>query len=1023
MFFHTLRKYSAALLTLGLFFYGSAAVYAGGGKEPHTELTQADEMIKNKDYSGAINLLVKFVHAYPERFDEIQGRLRNIMTDMGGYTVLANKLLDMLADHPESADTILQMNRELAAMNAADGAGTEQSGGDIEQMALLTVNRRTLERILQNGRELLDKNEYAAALHEYQNGFELYQEQMYRSGYGLSVNNTVRSFLQNISAFIVSAPTMVSQFENTRRSINTMPVRAVTDNAALLTMLYSGVASSLNRLIEIKQQIFNAVRFFDEQNAALVSANDMNEGRYFFSMATLLIRGRSGEAIEEGILGSIDGIWNIAAEPLERAFGEITDNFFSQVLAMIERDNFSGAISLLSRMSNFNRNSMDLFEKWAGFERPNGAVETVMNKETASAKAREFLKYDAVDQVIRFLNNSCWEGSRYMLARTAAEVENVLSAWSRGTITTSAAISQELAWRRNYESYASAVTGIITELNVVTARYRAINIPPQPGGENERPDIDYLTRTYTALEGIRGKFVLSQINAAIIQYTITNRSMEQELSVLESNFDEETRLLSGVPSKLDDGTEITARYPREALSIAIEIARNIQPQIDSARRLLRRYQTENPVIASNSDIIALAAEARSIALRLNDLQTSNRNSDSAARSRITQADALLADARRFYNTANNALAASNFDTARDEAENSLARYNDSLEIQESVSVRNEMNSILDPLITGIAQRRYEDAVIAVRSLVNDARSEYFAGNFNNAEETLVRAETRWATISADPESEVEYWLTLVRGALFMRGGRIISPTAPLYPEMSQLLSSARKNYEEGVRLLNSNQRDAGLLMFDTAMRQSQEVRLMFPLNQAASILELQIGQLTDPSAFNQNFSQRFQTALAGIRRGSLESFADLQDLAQINPRYPGINAALVQAEIDIGIRPAPPDTRRINRSNELAAAAQRMLEANVRSQYPLVLENVNEALRLNPNNTLAMQIKDRVQVAMGGAQTADSYTEQEYLRAVRELQDGNNLLALSIVQRLLQRSENRNSVRLNELLRRIQANM
>ena len=198
---------------------------------------------------------------------------------------------------------------------------------------------------------------------------------------------------------------------------------------------------------------------------------------------------------------------------------------------------------------------------------------------------------------------------------------------------------------------------------------------------------------------------------------------------------------------------------------------------------------------------------------------------------------------------------------------------------------------------------------------------------------------------------------------------------------------------------------------------------MFPVNQDAGILELQIDQVIDPKAFSENFNQRFQIAVDGARRGSLESFADLQNLAYINPNYPGINAALVQAEIAMGIRPAPPDPRRLARSNELAAAAQRMFQANVRSQYPLVLENVNEALRLNPNNTLAMQLKDRVQVAMGSAQAADSYTEQEYIRAVTEFQSGNNLLALSIVQRLLQRPENRNSVRLNELLQRIQSNM
>jgi hypothetical protein len=1019
MFFRIPHKYGTALLALGLFFYGSVYVFSGGGKQPDTELARADEMIKAKDYSGAAGLLAEFARAHPDRFYEVRNRLYNIMKDTNAYAVLTDTLSNMLEAQPENTDTVMLMIRELAAINA----GAERPAGNIDQAALLTVNSRALEGILRNGRELLDKNEYAAALHEYQKGFELYQEQMYRGPYGLNVNNTTRTFLQNINTFIASAQTLTTQFENMRRTVQSMPARAEANNATLFTAVYAGITSSLSSLIEIKQQTFNAMRFFDGQNTALEAAGDTNEGRYFFSTALLLIRGRIGETRQEGILGAIEGMWNMAAEPMERGFREITDDFFSQAFAMIEAENFNETISILSRMSNFNRSSLDLLEKWAAFERPNGAVETVMNRETASAKIRDFLKYDAVNQIIRLLTNSCWEGNRYLMARNAAEAEDVLNAWSNGTLTTAVATSQELAWRRNYETYANAVSTIMTELSAVTARYRAINVPAQPGGENERPDISYLDGAYAALEGIRGKFVLSQINAAIIQYTISNRSMEQDMSALEERFAEETRLLSGVPLQLDDGTEITARYPREALGLALEIARDIQSQIDSARQLLSRYQSEGPVIAGNGEIAALTAEARSIAASLYDLQVKNRASDTTARNRVSQADALLVEARRFYNTATAALAASNFDTARDETENSLARYNDSLGIQESVSVRNEVNSLIYPLIAGIAQRRYEDAVITVRGLVNDARNEYFGGNFNVAEEILGRAEANWSTVSADPESEVEYWLTLVRGAIFMRGGRTISPTAPLYPEMSQLLSNAQINYEEGLRLINDDRRDAGLRMFEIAMRQTQEVRLMFPVNQDASILELRIGQIADPAAFNQNFSQRLEAALAGIRRGSLEAFADLQDLVQINPRYPGINAALVQSEIDLGIRPAPPDTRRVNRSNELAAAALRMFEANISSQYPLVLENVNEALRLNPNNTLAMQIKDRVQVAMGSAQSVDSYTEQEYLRAVRELQNGNNLLALSIVQRLLQRPENRDSVRLVELLRRIQANM
>ena len=635
----------------------------------------------------------------------------------------------------------------------------------------------------------------------------------------------------------------------------------------------------------------------------------------------------------------------------------------------------------------------------------------------------DFLKFEGAVQAAQYLVRACRDAEQYQSVQAVSDGENVLASWSDGTVATDAALSQMLAWRNDYQKYAETVDDILTDLDAQAEIFR-MSIPEQADYTISNPyGIRYFDETRAALLNLRNKFVNVEVQIAAIQYTIANNSLERELSRLGELLEQERQLLAGVPLKLEDGTDINALYPHEAAVIAAGIDSGVRDQIERARLLLEQYQRERQAIAVDSRIGELTLQARSIASRLGDLQADNRNMASAAAVRETQAQNLLRDGRGLLAAAQRSLERDNFDTARDEAAQGLERYSASLAIQESAAVRGEIDSRIHPLITEIANQKYEYTVIMVRRLVNDARNEYFAGNFEKAEETLSRAEREWAIVSSEPEMEVEYWLTLARGALFMRGGRTIAPTAPLYPEMSQLLSSARKNYEEGMRLLNSNRREASLQIFTVAMRQTQEVRLMFPVNQDAGILELQIDQVIDPKAFSENFNQRFQIAVEGARRGSLESFADLQNLAYINPNYPGINAALVQAEIAMGIRPAPPDPRRLARSNELAAAAQRMFQANVRSQYPLVLENVNEALRLNPNNTLAMQLKDRVQVAMGSAQAADSYTEQEYIRAVTEFQSGNNLLALSIVQRLLQRPENRNSVRLNELLQRIQSNM
>jgi hypothetical protein len=241
--------------------------------------------------------------------------------------------------------------------------------------------------------------------------------------------------------------------------------------------------------------------------------------------------------------------------------------------------------------------------------------------------------------------------------------------------------------------------------------------------------------------------------------------------------------------------------------------------------------------------------------------------------------------------------------------------------------------------------------------------------------------------------------------------------------MSQLLSKARMNYEEGVRLINAGSRINGLAKFDEARRQTREVRLIFPFNQDAGILELRMEQYTDPAAFNASFEQRLRTAIAGTKRRSIESFAELQNLAEINSKYPGIKGIITQAEIDMGYRPPPPDPRALARSKELSASANRILTENNSTLFEVALTQVNEAIALNPENAEAMRVKDRLlnRMSVPGAIVLSNEDELEYQRAVRELQAGNNLVAFAVVERLMQNPRNRNITKLIELQRRIQS--
>ncbi|HPC72275.1 MAG TPA: hypothetical protein PLB48_10750, partial [Treponema sp.] len=205
----------------------------------------------------------------------------------------------------------------------------------------------------------------------------------------------------------------------------------------------------------------------------------------------------------------------------------------------------------------------------------------------------------------------------------------------------------------------------------------------------------------------------------------------------------------------------------------------------------------------------------------------------------------------------------------------------------------------------------------------------------------------------------------------------------------------------------------------------QQVRILFPLNQEAGLLELRIDQLIDPAAFTANFKERLANAQAKLATQPQEGYAELQDLYTINPGYPGLKSIIEKAEIQLGLRLPPPDLKAIARSNELVAAAKRIIDANTRSQFPVALAQLNEALKLNPNNEQAISLKDRIQTDVGGQATVvlSSAAEREYQRAVQELQNGNTIVALAIVEQLLQDPKNKNSTKLVELQKRIQSRL
>ncbi|MDR0876853.1 MAG: hypothetical protein LBN21_02280 [Treponema sp.] len=990
-------------------------LYAGG--KPDQALSRADTLIGEKQYDQAIQILTDFMKRNPDRFDQAQVRLKRIVNIRGEFNSIADELLDTVVNEPGNVEKILALTTRLEELESAGNPGVQSFIARTRALAQFNYNRDRLERILAEGRILIDQGNFQGALTAYAGGLDLYLSDFYEAGYGEVVENRVNRGIADINSGIEAFPAITRPLNDIAAEIT----RAGQQNAPVIQVeaIYNRMVPSLDRIISFQSILYETAGYFDDQLAQFQQADSTLGDRSFLSFASRLIRGRTGEPVQEGMLGAVEGYWNSVVLRAETTVAALADQNYAAGMSAVNSGEYTASRNRFETTAGYLKYPVALIEKrrelTAGGNPP---VRFLFGESVVEEKAGEFLKYQSMNQTASYLIAAADLGNQY--SQSIRTESHTVESWLNGTTGADAAMLQETQIRQNAASLAGRIDALLADIAAGTENLRNF----------DEPDIlVYADDAQSVAASLRSLTASRERLSAIRYYTIADGELAKHLNSRRSEFEEGNALVQGISgSAAGEGPAAVEHYPTEGLAILARMDQAIIENIRTGNELLTRYRGEQGAILDGGEIEALQVQTQNTIRDITALRTRGQGIAAAARTQIAQAETFRFDGDRLFREAQAALTRNDFDTARDRLQRATERFNASLGIQETQSLRTEWDTRLVALGNDITRIENEIVVRDVRELVNSARSSYFAGNFERAEDQLVRAQNRWRRTNVGDDTEVQYWLRLVRGALSLQSGRTIPATAPLYPEMSQLLSEAKKNYDEGVRLFNAGRRQEGIARFNEARRKLDDVKLMFPLNQEAGILILRMDQVTDPGAFDASFQTRLNEAISGTkgtstRRNRIEAFADLQDLAEINPRYPRIQNVIAQAEIDVGLRPPPPNPRDLARSVELTAAAQRIMDGNIRAQFEVAMAQLDEAITLNPSNAQATRIKDWIQTQMGGGDTSilDSNSEAEYQRAVREYQQGNNFTALAIVQQLLQIPRNRSSSKVLELQKRIQS--
>ncbi|AEE17161.1 hypothetical protein Trebr_1739 [Treponema brennaborense DSM 12168] len=968
---------------------------AAAGKQD-ADFRQIDTLIEQRNYNEALIRLNEYIRQHPENFDGAQKRISRIMDARSLYSELADRLIDVLLDEPANDEKKLQMIAELESMEKNPTTANTNFIKETKVAAQFTFFRAKYAERMENGARFVDENRFVPAVNEFYAGLELYREDFFEQDYPDSITQPIVQALADIDGAVL-------EYENMQTRLNEA-YQAFADalsagNLAYARERFALFSSVMAEFASVRNVLFQSGQLFKNTFARMSSEYpDLTEAS-FPAFAYRFTLGRSGDT-RSGLVGVLDTHCSRLMAELENAAAAQVRSFSVSADTQLASDSLfaypaqhGDARSSFDSASGFAELGVALHGLYGLFETADGL----------SSPAMDAVFPDRMRRTAEVASDGteCLDTVR-QLVQTARSVDE-----------TAETIDPAAALRSDSRLFQNALLAFIDAAGTAGERVAEIARRAAQYAEAEETTVALLQRLVSE-SALYADSLKSSMWLKLARFYAAGA--DGIAADYESQYAGAEALLQGTSDangyvypaeSAEAGRQLLAQLPQDRARVAAVAPELVAAPAAAAEESLSRIDSSLAAldrIAADTAALITAAQERAVL---------------AARAQNE------ADLR--YNQAVQAMNAANFDTARTNLQRARAKYSESLSYQESSFLRERSDRILSELDASINRAENEVVVREVRSLKTQAKTAYYNGNFETAESLLIRARTRWSTTNVEEDLEITNLLSLVGTALSMKTGRVIPPTAPLYPEMSQILNIANQYYVQGKQLIADGKRSDAELILNQAKTKLRELQLVYPLNQEASLLTLRIDQLVNPSDFASLFENKIAAAKNDYKDPDKRqsAYTDLVDLYEINPSYPGLKQLLYDVEIEIGIRRKPVDTTALSRSASLTKEVSALVDAAGRDELKLrqALVKIDEAIGLNPENTDAMLLKDRIQTTIGGQSVyvLSAADEALYQQSVQELQKGNTIEAMALIEQLLKNPVNKRSFKILELQKRIES--
>lgn len=977
-------RYIYVLLFLLFSLLPGQQLQAGGQQEDPVLTAQA--LMNERRYNEAILVLTKLMKEDPDRFNEAEQLLQEVRRIRDRYNSYYNELIQVL-NPPEgeeiNEDRAYGLIRDMEALDSDPNEAAVEAFSEMRASIVFAVNNREFERLVALASRQLDQGLYEDAINTYLSGFGLHEELFLERENSRESLEASQSFRQGLrreaEGFLRKKPEIDAEYDRLRASLTADDPVGLERDIIPFSESNTGMAERRQRINSIAEEL-EALR--------IAIQSDEETDVPYLSALRVYARGPSSSLQAEGFAGALLRFRNTLYTPLFDDIADAAEGYYQSGVVAYSEGRLEAARSDFSLGLQYNR-SLDLLIDSNGDDPELFREDERLLQESFSLAFNRYSRLSDLKE------------------RLDPEAQDLADP-----------LPEEYARRR--QRILDIRTAVEEELLPVQERIAEID-----GTEAVRP-IALLSQCSRAGSKLLDRTVSLELSSVADKRALEIVALQERFASLRKQMEQARAFVEGDEEQIaEDQDPVEVFRPDSALALIDEALPGLRGLDEEALAFFRLYEDEQTYVSSFERISSQREDVQGIRDGIAGLIELSGTLTAEAQRLNREANLVLSRGDLRLNEARAQLSANKFEQARDKLEQAGRALAQSLNFREDAEVRRRIDNEIPALAEEIIAEQNRLIVRQVRQLINRGRELFFQEKFIEAEQTFQRAQARWLQTHTEEEPEVNNWLVRVKRALETTTGVELLIADPLYPEMTQMLNLARKDYLEARKLFEQGDRNAALELFAEAERKIEYVKEPFPNNQAASILYLRLLQYTQPEDFDTIFSSRFNAARRQLSQAPEEAYRELKILEAIRPDFSGMERAIYDAEIATGIRQPPPDRAKLAKARDLFGDAEDIVARDIRAQFPVALEYLNEAIRLNPDYNEAIALKDRIQAGTGGAVRVvlSSYAQQRLKDAEDLFIEGRYFEAQVLVKELLQNEENRRNPRLLELERRIEARL